>query len=293
MRPIRLIALDLDGTLLRSDKTVSPYARSVLERLRSQGIRLVYATARPPRGVACLRLPAADGLVCHNGVLVYRDGRLESRQGLPAGVLGPLLRAFLAAQPGAHLALELGGELYANFNARELWPDSDFLPSTLLDLPPLEADKLLLDLGGGQAPLRWLEAHLPEGCYLQISEGRVAMLLNRQATKLQGGAPAPARLRPGPAGNGRLRGRPQRSGAAVRLRPGGGHGRRLGAGQGGGHGGLRPLRRRRRRPLPGRALPRPGPLVPASASLHRRGGDVLDGVAVSYTHLTLPTILLV
>ena len=34
MRPIRLIALDLDGTLLRSDKTVSPYARSVLERLR-------------------------------------------------------------------------------------------------------------------------------------------------------------------------------------------------------------------------------------------------------------------
>ena len=186
MRPIRLIALDLDGTLLRSDKTVSPYARSVLERLRSQGIRLVYATARPPRGVACLRLPAADGLVCHNGVLVYRDGRLESRQGLPAGVLGPLLRAFLAAQPGAHLALELGGELYANFNARELWPDSDFLPSTLLDLPPLEADKLLLDLGGGQAPLRWLEAHLPEGCYLQISEGRVAMLLNRQATKLQG-----------------------------------------------------------------------------------------------------------
>ncbi len=45
----RLIATDLDGTLLRSDGSVSPYTRSVLAAVESLGVPVVFVTGRPLR----------------------------------------------------------------------------------------------------------------------------------------------------------------------------------------------------------------------------------------------------
>lgn len=42
----KLILLDLDGTLLRSDKTVSDYTLDVLERCRAKGCKVAICTAR-------------------------------------------------------------------------------------------------------------------------------------------------------------------------------------------------------------------------------------------------------
>jgi len=41
-----MIATDLDGALLRNDSTMSNYTKSVLEKCRSKGIKIVPATAR-------------------------------------------------------------------------------------------------------------------------------------------------------------------------------------------------------------------------------------------------------
>ncbi len=69
---IRLVATDLDGTLLRPDGTVLAYTRSVLERV-SRLVPVVLVTARAPRTA---RRCAADigvsgPLVCLNGALTY------------------------------------------------------------------------------------------------------------------------------------------------------------------------------------------------------------------------------
>ena len=45
----KLIATDLDGTLVRNDDTVSAYTHEVLDRVRAAGIRIVGATGRGPR----------------------------------------------------------------------------------------------------------------------------------------------------------------------------------------------------------------------------------------------------
>lgn len=73
MPDIRLIATDIDDTLLRSDKTISERTRGVLRRLDERGIVLVPVTARPPRSLRAI----ADhcgfsgiALTC-NGALVY------------------------------------------------------------------------------------------------------------------------------------------------------------------------------------------------------------------------------
>ncbi|HEU5349488.1 MAG TPA: HAD hydrolase family protein, partial [Ktedonobacterales bacterium] len=47
--PIRLVATDLDGTLLRGDGTVSARTRALLGSLTAQGIPVVMVSARPPR----------------------------------------------------------------------------------------------------------------------------------------------------------------------------------------------------------------------------------------------------
>lgn len=65
----KLIATDLDGTIVRSDDTVSAYTHEVLERVRSAGVPVVGATGRGPRLLDLCRcdLPAADYLVLAGG----------------------------------------------------------------------------------------------------------------------------------------------------------------------------------------------------------------------------------
>ena len=45
----KLVVLDLDGTTLRNDKTVSENTIKTLLDLRDKGNIILFATARPPR----------------------------------------------------------------------------------------------------------------------------------------------------------------------------------------------------------------------------------------------------
>jgi hypothetical protein len=100
----KLVATDLDGTLVRSDETVSAYTHEVLDRVRSAGIRVVGATGRGPRLTELTRndIRAADYLVMAGGgrvvdqsdpldVAVLRDERL------PAAVLARIVADLEAA----------------------------------------------------------------------------------------------------------------------------------------------------------------------------------------------------
>lgn len=97
----KLIATDLDGTLVRSDDTVSAYTHSVLDRVRTAGIPIVGATGRGPRltELTLNDIRAADYLVLANGGRVVdlsdpagpvtlRDERLPGR--VVAGILAAL-----------------------------------------------------------------------------------------------------------------------------------------------------------------------------------------------------------
>ncbi|ANE44226.1 Cof-type HAD-IIB family hydrolase [Deinococcus puniceus] len=68
-RPVRLIATDLDGTLLHSDQTVSPRTRAALNAARAAGIHIVPVTARQPRGVQRIaEMAGFEGwALCGNG----------------------------------------------------------------------------------------------------------------------------------------------------------------------------------------------------------------------------------
>ena len=68
----RLVATDLDGTLLRSDASLSARTRRALDRVRDSGIEVVVTTGRPPRALdAGLREAVGGVAICANGALLY------------------------------------------------------------------------------------------------------------------------------------------------------------------------------------------------------------------------------
>lgn len=76
MALIRLIASDLDGTLLRNDGSISARTRDAIRAAKAAGIAFAFVTARPPRHI--LDLADAAGLtglaVCSNGAILYDLG---------------------------------------------------------------------------------------------------------------------------------------------------------------------------------------------------------------------------
>lgn len=69
---IRVAAFDLDGTLLRSDATVSRRTVEALEATHRAGVRCVAVTARPPRFIRWLATATnlRELAICSNGALV-------------------------------------------------------------------------------------------------------------------------------------------------------------------------------------------------------------------------------
>jgi Cof subfamily protein (haloacid dehalogenase superfamily) len=99
----KLIATDLDGTLVRSDDTVSAYTHEVLQRVRAAGIRIVGATGRGPRLTSLVRndIRDADFLVLAQGgwVIDQQEGQILRSERLPGSDLSAVL-ADLEAEVG-------------------------------------------------------------------------------------------------------------------------------------------------------------------------------------------------
>jgi hypothetical protein len=72
---IQLLVSDVDGTIVRHDRTLAPSTIAAAVRLREAGIRLALISSRPPGGLAVLRGPLALDTPCagFNGALVQDE----------------------------------------------------------------------------------------------------------------------------------------------------------------------------------------------------------------------------
>ncbi|MGT2866138.1 Cof-type HAD-IIB family hydrolase [Streptococcus fryi] len=73
----KIIAIDLDGTLLRSDHTISEYSVNVLKAIQKQGHQIVIATGRPYRmAIEYYRqLELTGPMINFNGSLTHIPGQ--------------------------------------------------------------------------------------------------------------------------------------------------------------------------------------------------------------------------
>ena len=112
MSPFRLIATDLDGTLLRDDGTIPPRSRAAIHAARDAGLWVVFVTARPPRDVRELAGHAGlDGIaVCSNGAILYdvATDRFMHHERLAMDLALDLIRALRDKAPDIAFATEHG-----------------------------------------------------------------------------------------------------------------------------------------------------------------------------------------
>jgi HAD superfamily hydrolase (TIGR01484 family) len=91
--PYRLIAVDVDGTLLNSAREVSERTRGALARALDRGASLAVATGRRRRSALPIveRLGLPHFLVASQGAAIWRDDRLLAHSHLPRAAAGQAL----------------------------------------------------------------------------------------------------------------------------------------------------------------------------------------------------------
>ncbi len=168
---IKLLASDLDGTLLRSDNTVSQATRDALAAAEAAGLLVAFVTGRPPRWLHEVAVETG-----HRGVVVAANGALTydlhtetilAEHPLPADKLAEVTRALRAEIPQVRFALEYGLDFAYEPEYRHDWglaPETDRngrrLPtpaavelSGLLDKPAVK----LLARGRGMQPDEFMD----------------------------------------------------------------------------------------------------------------------------------------
>ncbi len=147
---VRLVATDMDGTLLRSDETISARTLAAIRDAHDAGIVVMAATGRGWRSAVPLLAvaPEVTTAVCSNGALV-RDIAGEANTDVfafPAATAARLLECVVATVPDAGLAWEIvdGGfgfdAVYASMR-----PDvAEHYPDHLGERPPLDEEMLKL-----------------------------------------------------------------------------------------------------------------------------------------------------
>jgi hydroxymethylpyrimidine pyrophosphatase-like HAD family hydrolase len=172
VRPIKLVASDLDGTLLRPDETVSERTMAAILATRRAGITLVLVTGRPPRNLGPIaeRLGVGGIAICANGAVVWDldTGTIVDLTPLAADLAIRLVRALRAAIPGALFAVELEG----GFGREAGWADG-MLPAAP---DALEADALELITG----PVTKLLLRQPTLPFAEVA-GRARAAVGEQA----------------------------------------------------------------------------------------------------------------
>ncbi|MDT0445916.1 Cof-type HAD-IIB family hydrolase [Streptomyces johnsoniae] len=141
----RLIATDLDGTLLRNDKTVSPRTVAALAAAERAGIHVIFVTGRPARwmGVVSAHVHGHGLAICGNGAAVadlHRGGELvETRPLAPENALA-VVHALRRAAPGVSFAVERTGGIHHEpaYPPLSMDPASEVAPVEKLLAPPQE-----------------------------------------------------------------------------------------------------------------------------------------------------------
>ncbi|MFG1884627.1 HAD family hydrolase [Micromonospora sp. NPDC049102] len=156
----RLVATDIDGTLIRDDHTLSPRTAAMLARLTARDTPVVLVTGRPVRWLQMVydQLDAPLPAVCANGAVVYDPVRDEVLRADPLAPqhLAEVAERLRAEVPGIRFAVEI-------MDSREMRHETEYplrwdadsnairpieTPEELLSLPAVK----LLARAGEQDP---------------------------------------------------------------------------------------------------------------------------------------------
>lgn len=123
---IKMIVTDLDGTLLRSDKTISERTLCTFEKCRAQGIFICAATARSENSARkYLELLVPDIIISNGGAFARCCGEIIYESMLEPKTVQGIIAMCKRFQPYGEIAVEADNGYYWNYKKKPS-ADSDY-----------------------------------------------------------------------------------------------------------------------------------------------------------------------
>lgn len=179
---IKTIVVDLDRTLLHTDKTLSVYTVYVLKECKKNGIQIMVATARPLRTAKqYCEMIDADAMVVSNGARVI-CGNGQTEYGICQQSAVHLLKA-LNRHPLLLITLETGDVAYSN---KPIADYETIISDDLVGIAKAEGVLKILVRLDSEETLAIVKEGLTEDLYYTIANGHLIQIMSKTATKWNG-----------------------------------------------------------------------------------------------------------
>ena len=179
---IKTIVVDLDRTLLHTDKTLSAYTVDILKKCKNHGIKIMVATARPLRTAEeyCKRINC-DAVTISNGARVFCGNRLIE-YGICQESAIHLLKV-LTRHPSFLITLETGDAAYSNMSITDY---ETVISDDLVGVAKAEGVLKILVRLDNEETLTIVKEALTDDLYYTVANGHLIQIMNKSATKWNG-----------------------------------------------------------------------------------------------------------
>lgn len=181
-----VIALDLDGTLLKDDKTVSKKTIETLKKYEDLGKQIVIVTARPPR-LEPIKLPdelQREFMIFYNGAEIYHNNKRIYSQRISLDSAKNIKELILRKYNQWKIGFEINNKLYTNFKNDSIFGTTKFETINLNTFelePPI---KILIDMRTIHN-IDTFRFQLPLDCNLIITDnGKLGQIMAQGVNKL-------------------------------------------------------------------------------------------------------------
>jgi len=196
LKNIKMLVTDLDRTLLgNDDKLISEYSANIFNKCMTDGIKVVFATARPKRVTTqFLKYIPADAVILHNGAVIYIGGQKIFQCGISPNATKNILYSINRDFPESTLSVEIDDVLYTNFDAKfdvstANW-DYTILSKLHEFIPGKPAEKIIVGLRSvnmmtenPEIVIKCFEKYINDDLYVEINSERFLFIMNRNAKK--------------------------------------------------------------------------------------------------------------
>jgi len=122
LKNIKMIVTDLDKSLLRNDKTISEYTKSILNRCHEKGIFIVFATARPERATRQWQIDSMSCyVIANNGATITHGGKEVQDILIDEITKHSIIKQFLENEDIKGICVETGSILYTDDKSYSTW----------------------------------------------------------------------------------------------------------------------------------------------------------------------------
>ncbi len=116
---VKLIVTDLDLTLLRSDGSISERTLSALDKCRSKGILLAFATARSEYGASnIVKAVKPDAVIYNNGAEITVKDKIIFKRLMPEYIVSGIIKMCKASPYGGEITVQTENEYYWNYSVK-------------------------------------------------------------------------------------------------------------------------------------------------------------------------------